>query len=293
VSPQQIIIFGLAASALLNLFSIGLSASLQDATYLFRRPRELARALLAMNVLMPLFAVALNSVFDFVPAVKIALVALSVSPIPPPIPAKEMKSGGSASYVLGLQLAVGLLAIIVVPLAMAAIGQLRDGALQVSIASVATVVFISIVMPVAIGIFVHRLAPAFSERVAPLLTSVSGIGVVACIVVVWISAAPAMWSLIGDGSVAALAAFVLVGLTVGHVLGGPRPENRTSLAIATASRHPGVALLLARGNFPQERLVVAAVLLYLLVNAVLAVPYLLWTKRRQPTLEDQATVPRG
>ena len=88
MSLHNLILFGLAASALLNLFSIGLKASPQDATYLFRRPGELVRALLAMNVLMPLFALALNTIFDFTPAVKIALVALSVSPIPPPIPAK-------------------------------------------------------------------------------------------------------------------------------------------------------------------------------------------------------------
>jgi BASS family bile acid:Na+ symporter len=90
-----------------------------------------------------------------------------------------------------------------------------------------------------------------------------------------------MWSLLGNGTAAALAGFVLVGLAIGHALGGPVPENRTSLAIATATRHPGVALLLARANFPEEQLVVPAVLLYLLVNAVVAIPYLLWIKRRR------------
>jgi BASS family bile acid:Na+ symporter len=52
MSLRNLILFGLAASALLSLFSVGLKASLQDATYLFRRPGELVRALLAMNVLM-------------------------------------------------------------------------------------------------------------------------------------------------------------------------------------------------------------------------------------------------
>ena len=92
MSLQNLIIFVLAASALLNLFSTGLKAGLDDATHLFRRPDRLVPALLAMNVVMPLFAVALVLIFDFDPALKIALVALSVSPIPPPIPAKEMKS---------------------------------------------------------------------------------------------------------------------------------------------------------------------------------------------------------
>ena len=189
---------------------------------------------------------------------------------------------------MGLQIAMGLLAIIFIPLSMWTIGHLRHGALQLSIAPVAKVVFISIVVPILAGIFVRRLAPAFAERVAKPLTSISGLGVVACIVVVWISAAPAMWSLIGNGTVIALAAFVLVGLAVGHFLGGPTPENRSSLAISTATRHPGVALLLAQANFPAEKLATAAVLLYLIVMAAVSIPYLVWTKRRQPQLQNQA-----
>jgi len=278
---DQLILFGLAASALLNLFSIGLTAGLRDVTYVFRRPGELVRALLVMNVLMPLFTLTLISIFDFNPAVRIALVALSLSPIPPPVPAKGVKSGGSQSYVVGLQVAIGSLAIIFVPLAMAAIAQVRGVALHTSIARVAAVVFVSILIPIGAGIFVHRRAPVFAERIAKPLTSVSGLGLAACIIVVWIWEAPAMWLLIGNGTVIALAAFVLAGLAFGHVLGGSVPQNRTALAIATASRHPGVALILARANFPAETLVGPALLLYLLVNAVLAVPYLLWTKRRQ------------
>jgi BASS family bile acid:Na+ symporter len=281
MSPDKLILFGLAASALLNLFSSGLQASLGDATYLFRRRGELVRALLAMNVLMPLFALALISVFDFTPAVRIALVALSVSPIPPPVPAKEVKSGGSASYAMGLQVAIGTLAIIFVPLALAAIGQIRGAALQTNVPRVVIVVLVSILIPIGAGIFVHTRAPAFAERVAKPLTSISGLGLVAGIIVVWISAAPAMWLLIGNGTVVALAAFVLVGLAVGHVLGGPVPQNRIALAIATASRHPGIALILAKANFPSEPLVGPALLLYLLVNAMVAIPYLLWAKRRQ------------
>ena len=43
----------LQASVLLSVLALGLASSEQDATYLFRRPGELIRALLAMNVLMP------------------------------------------------------------------------------------------------------------------------------------------------------------------------------------------------------------------------------------------------
>jgi BASS family bile acid:Na+ symporter len=87
-------------------------------------------------------------------------------------------------------------------------------------------------------------------------------------------------SLTGDGTIIALAAFVLVGLAVGHLLGGPDPEDRTVLALSTASRHPGVALAIAHATFPEQQLVLAAVLLYLLVSALVSMLYLAWRRRR-------------
>ena len=285
MSLQKLILLVLQASVLLNVFAIGLKASVQDATYLFRRPGELVRALLAMNVLMPLFALALISIFDLSPAVRIALVALSVSPIPPLLPTKIVKEGGTNAYAVGLLIAVGSLAIIIVPLSMEVIERVRNVPLQMTMASIARVIFITVLLPIGVGVAVHSLAPAVAERLAKPIALISGIALLACMVAIWFSAAPAMWTLIGNGTLIALAAFVLVGLMIGHFLGGPKPENRTSLAISTASRHPGIALALAQANFPEQKFAMATVLLYLLVNAFVSLPYLLWIKRRQPGAE--------
>ena len=114
-----------------------------------------------------------------------------------------------------------------------------------------------------------------------------------CLVVILISAAPAIWALIGNGTLVALAAFVLVGVAIGHFLGGPEPENRAALAISTASRHPGIAGAVAAANFPDQKLVTAAVLLYLLVNALVLTPYQSWIKRRLPNAETQASLRAG
>jgi BASS family bile acid:Na+ symporter len=284
---QKLILIVLQVSVLLSVFAIGLRASVQDATHLFRRPGELIRALLAMNVLMPIFAVVLVSAFDLHPAVRIAMVALAVSPIPPLLPNKMVKEGGTDSYGIGLLVAVGLLAIIFVPLTLEIIERVRGVPLQMTMASVAKVVFITVLIPIVLGIVGHKLAPALAERAAKPISLIAGVGLLATMVAILISAAPAIWSLVGNGTVLALAAFVLVGLAVGHFLGGPEPENRTSLAIATASRHPGIALVLASANFPAQKLATAAVLLYLLVNGFASVPYLLWTKRRRPVVENQ------
>jgi len=83
----------LKASLALLVFSLGLSATLQDTTYLFRRPGQLARALVAMFVVLPITALILARVFHPHPAVKIAIVALASLAVAAPALAQRGDGG--------------------------------------------------------------------------------------------------------------------------------------------------------------------------------------------------------
>jgi len=62
-------------------------------------------------------------------------------------------------------------------------------------------------------------------------------------------------------------------------LGAPaNGDCRSVLALACASRHPGIALAIASASFPNEKLVLPAVLLYLIVSSIATLPYLRWSK---------------
>ena len=280
MSLQTLILFVLKASILLNVFAIGLKAGVHDATYMFRRPGKLAKALLAMNILMPLFAVAFVLAFHLKHAVEVALVALAVSPVPPILPRKLRKAGATESDTIGLLVAVGILAIVFVPAAMEILERVFHVPLRMTFASVAALIFITIILPLALGIAVHTLAPVAADRLVNPIAKIASIALLLSAVVILFSGAPAIWELTGNGTLVAIAAFVLVGLLIGHFVGGPKPENRTGLALATASRHPGIAIALAVANFPEEKLAISAVLLYLLVNILVSIPYHILTKRK-------------
>jgi len=280
MSLQTLILFVLKASILLNVFAIGLKAGVHDATYMFRRPGKLAKALLAMNILMPLFAVAFVLAFHLKHAVEVALVALAVSPVPPILPRKLRKAGATESDTIGLLVAVGILAIVFVPAAMEILERVFHVPLRMTFASVAALIFVTIILPLALGIAVHTLAPVAADRLVNPIAKIASIALLLSAVVILFSGAPAIWELTGNGTLVAIAAFVLVGLLIGHFVGGPKPENRTGLALATASRHPGIAIALAVANFPEEKLAISAVLLYLLVNILVSIPYHIWTKRQ-------------
>jgi BASS family bile acid:Na+ symporter len=282
VSITSLIGIAVKLSIALTVFGLGLRTNREEATSLFRSPGLLFRSLLSMNVIMPLIAVVLAMTFDLNPAVKLALIALSVSPVPPILPGKQLKHGGSSTYAFGLLVAAAVLAIVLIPFSIAIIGKVFGRTVDVPSGAIAVVVLTTVLAPLAVGILVRRTAPGFANRIAKPVGVVATVLLVAGILPVLFVSMPAIMSLIGNGTLLAIIVFVLAGLAAGHLLGGPEAENRTVLALSTASRHPGVAIAIAHITFPELKPAVSAILLYLLVSALVTKPYLSWWSRRHP-----------
>ncbi|MFQ4144008.1 Na+-dependent transporter [Chlorogloeopsis sp. ULAP02] len=276
-----IILLVLKASIILSVFAIGLKATFADATFLFRRPSHLFRALLSMNVLMPLIALAIDTAFDLHPAVKIALVAISVSPIPPILPNKALKAGGKEGYTIGLLVALSALSIFVIPIAMEIFERITGISLAMQPRSVSVVVLTTILVPLLVGIAIGKIAPTLADRAAKPISVLGSVLLVLSALPILIGSARTVFSLVGDGTIFSLAGFALIGFIIGHLLGGPELDNRSVLALATASRHPAVAIAIAHANFPEQTLAGAAVLWYLILSGIVSAFYLAWVKRQR------------
>jgi len=85
----------------------------------------------------------------------------------------------------------------------------------------------------------------------------------------------------------AIAAFSLCTLFIGHLLGGPVEENRSVLALCTATRHPFIAITLIQANFATEKLAVPAVFMALIVTSIASIPYMRMRKARVATAVPQ------
>jgi BASS family bile acid:Na+ symporter len=276
-----VILLVLKASIIVSVFAIGLKATFADATFLFRRPGHLVRALLSMNVLMPLTALAVGAPFDLHPAVKIALVVIAVSPMPPILPNRALKAGGTKAYTIGLLVAAATLSIVVIPLSMEMFARLTGLPLVMPAGAVAALVLTTILAPLLAGIAVRTVAHARADRIARPIGILGSVLLMVSAVPILIGLAGTVFSVISNGTVLSLVAFAVAGLIVGHVLGGPEPDTRQVLALATASRHPAVALSIAHANFPAQTLAGAEVFLYLILSGALSALYLSWLKRRR------------
>jgi bile acid:Na+ symporter, BASS family len=279
MTTHEIVVLSLKGSLALMVLGVGMQSTMRDATSLVRRPALLARSFLAMSVLMPLLAVSLAKTFALTPVVSLALVALTLAPVPPFLPMKVTRAGGDSSYIVGLLVTASLAAIVVIPLSVSLLGLVFDEPLRVRPAMILRLVGTSVLVPLVIGIALRALAPTVGRFAKPV-TIASIVVLVAAMIPLLMAAWPAMRSLIGNGTLAAIVGMTLAGLAVGHLLGGPQREDRTVLAFATATRHPAVAIAILTANFPNEKHMGAAVLLALIVGAIASMPYKAWSKRR-------------
>jgi bile acid:Na+ symporter, BASS family len=291
MDPAMLIRIAIVISVMLIVIALGLRCALADAAYLLERPNLLVRALLAMNVILPLAALWLVSSFDFKTPVKVALVALAISPLPPFLPGKRLKLT-SHSYIYGIVVAAAVCSVVLVP-ATAALLSAHFHTQHVSVVKVLLVVVVTVLAPLSLGLLIQRIRPTQAHNLAAILSKIGlGLLIVACIPVL-VMEWPTIRSLFGDGTLVAAIVLSGLGLLVGHLLGGPDPQNRTVLALATASRHPGVALVAGiSASIQAPRPVTAAVLLAFVVSMIVSAPYAAWRKRVHASLSAPIAVKR-
>jgi len=278
MTAMHLIGLAIQLSMALIIFCVALNASFGDVLFLWRRPSLLVRSLVSMLVVMPVFVLALALWFDLNHAVMVALLASAMSPVPPILPNKQIKAGGEQSYVVGLLTTTALVSIAYVPLVAALLGDAFQRPIDVSIANIVRIVATSMLLPVLLGMAVHRWAPALVKRIERPLSIVATVVLVAACMPIVLEEWPEMQRLIGHFSLLVMVAFALVGLGVGHWLGGPDPDERSVLAMATSARHPAVALTIAHNAIDKPG-VMAAVLLALIVASIVAAPYVKWRQR--------------
>lgn len=258
------------ASTVVSVTGLAMRARADEAFYMFRHPRLGLRAFVAMYVVVPAVALSLALAFEVKPGVQLALLVLSFSPVPPRLPNKQLKSGGEGPYVTGLLVAAALVSLVIMPIGLHFFGTFFDRDVQVSTAVIAKTLAITIAIPLALGLIGQRVLGARAEKVADVLAKISLAMLLVGAVVIFVMVAPGLWRLVGGGTLVALIAMIIVGLICGYIAGGPSPGNRTALALASAMRHPGVALGVVGSAFPDAHLALLATVAFTLLNVIIS-----------------------
>ena len=261
------------------MLAIGVNLSFQEMISLWRRPGLLLRSLLAVIVLVPLVVLLLIRWLDLPPSVATGLAALAAAPGAPLTHKRSRMAGGSPTYSASLQLTLALLAVLITPLTLAIFHSLFEIQTEgVRVFEVARQVAIVQFLPVSLGLLVQRIGPKLAAVIGHPLNVVANILFLTLVILALI---PGFRMIVHLGGLPLLAIviMVLVSLTIGHILGGPIEDERSALAVASIARNIGLALLITTLS-GVEKEIIPTLLSYMLLGAIVAIPYSLWSKRR-------------
>jgi len=259
------------------MLDLGLRMTPADLRDAWREPVLMLKGLFSVFVVVPAIALIVVRYFDLPRSTEIGLVLMAVSPGAPIALRRSLDAGGHRAFAPALQIAVAALAVLSIPLSIAALDILYDGNATIDPRLLARQVFMAQLLPIGVGMLLRHLAPGWTIKCSPPLTRAGGwllsLLVVLALVNVWGLVIGAGWR-----AIAAIMLTTLLAICCGHLLGGPRSSTRTALAIASAARNPGLALVVISLNGGSVA-IMGTVLAYLVISALTLLPYMIWRRR--------------
>jgi len=279
--PERFLTIIAAATVFTVMFDLGLGIVLSEFRWVWRHPATIVKGLFSVLIAVPVLALAITRVFDLSRSVEIGIVLMAISPGAPVALRRSLDAGGHRSFAPALQILIAMLAVVSMPLTIAVLNAFYAGKATIAPVELARQVFVAQLLPLGLGMLARRLAPVRATSwLGPKLKRFANILLVALTILVLVE----VWGTVVDAgpSIAfAIALVTVLALTVGHWLGGPDPGARSTLAISSAMRNPGLALLVAALNHAPPAMS-ASVLAYLVVSALIVLAYVAWRRRIVP-----------
>jgi len=278
--PGSILTIVAAATLFVVMFDVGLSIVPGEFRWVWQHPVLLLKALFAVLIAVPALALVVTRAMELPRPAEVGIVLMAISPGAPVALRRSLGAGGHRSFAPALQIAVALLAVVSMPLSIAALDEYYGAEAVVAPQHLARQVFFAQLLPLALGMTMNRLAHAAAAWLEPRLRRLGSALLLVLLVLVLID----IWHVVlGAGWRVALTIGLVTGLAlaVGHLLGGPEPAARTATAICSAARNPGLALLVATLNAAPPT-ITATVLAYLVISALTIIPYVVWRRRATP-----------
>jgi len=257
--------------------ALGLSIVPRELLWVRERPGLLGRGLFSVLVVAPGLAVAAAQAFALPRWLEIGLALMAISPGAPVALRRSLGAGGHRLFAPALQLSVAILAVVSLPVWVAILNLLYGGQAWIAPAQVARQVFIVQLLPLGIGLLLRHYWPKPARWLEPRVARLGTLLLLVVLLLLSITLASALMQA-GLRFVATSLVVTLLAVAAGHLLGGPGDDTRTAVAVTSAARNPGLALLVATANrAPAE--VSTAILAHLLVSAIVLTPYIVWRQR--------------
>jgi bile acid:Na+ symporter, BASS family len=262
----------------------GMRVTRADLAEVWRHPSSLARGVASVIVLAPVAAVLTVVMLHPSRPVALGLAFLAAAPLAPFILLRLARSGESFRLAASLHVALAALSIVTAPVVLVVLGRVLGFASFANPLAIAAKVLVTLFIPFASGIAIRRVAPRAAPRLCKVLEAFGSATLLVAIAIL-VVAGRGFFAEFGVRDYAALTLFCVLALASGHYVAA-NDDERTTYALESAARNPGIALLMAESSLGPVR---GAVLLPYLAVFVLVTTVYSVVRKRTTSLRSSAS----
>ncbi|MGC8713359.1 MAG: bile acid:sodium symporter family protein [Leptodesmis sp.] len=251
-----------------SMLSLGLSLTLPQILNPLKDIGFVLRVLLANFVLVPLVAYLLTRIIPLDPSLAIGLILLAMVAGAPFLPKLAEISKGNIPLSVGLMVLLMVVTVFYAPIVL----PLLLPGVQVNPLEIARSLIILMLIPLAIGLFIHARYESIAESLQPYMAQASSTTLLMVFVLMLVLNIQSVVNTVGSGALLAALLLIAASLCIGYVLGGQLRDVKLVSALGTAQRNVAAAMVVATGNFSNDPKVLTMILIGLLLMLVILMP---------------------
>ena len=252
---SKVVPLAMLAFVVSSMLAVGVSLTVRQIMAPLRNGKLVSVALLANFVLMPLGALLIARLLRLDEPLGIALLLLGIAAGAPFLPKLAGLAKSDLAFAVGLMVLLMVLTVGYMPLVLPL---LLEG-VSVDPTKIALSLVLLMLLPLGAGLLVKARFGHVADRIRTPLNRISSLSLVLLIVLLLVTNIRNVFSLLGTRGILASILFILVGVAIGWLLGGPAFGTKGVLALGTAQRNIAAALVVGGKNFDDPYVLVMVV----------------------------------
>ena len=249
-----------------SMVTLGLGLTVEQIIEPFKSIKMVTLTLIANFIVVPLFAFALVSLIPVSEGVRAGILLLALCGGAPFIPTIVETAKGYVAGAIGLMLLLLIVTIFYMPV----VAPFMFPGASVSSWDIAKSLMFSMLIPLAVAIFVKTYFSKIAERIQPVSAKITNVFILILIVMVVVLYTDLIISNVSVLPVILL--FFLGSMAIGYFTGGRNREVRFLLLVGTGLRNPPVAMLVASQSFPAQPMAAMVPLLIIIIGLSILFP---------------------
>ena len=233
------------AFVLSSMLATGLALTIPQIVKPLRNVRLIVLALVANFLVAPAAAYLLTRIIPMAHPLQIGVLLLGTAAGAPFLPKLTTIARGNLAFATGLMTLLLVVTVFYLPIVL----PLLLPGVKVNAGQIALSLVLTMLLPLAIGLFVKARYAEFAAQFQPTMAQASSISLILLLVLMLGLNIRHVIGLIGSGGLLAVLLLSAIGAAAGYLLGGPGSDTRRVLALGTGQRNLAAALIVATGNF--------------------------------------------